>query len=156
MGEKRQFLLLKDWSEQVFQKCLINVCKNQEQILRKELTIGNSSRKKKLNKLLKFSTWIFMVLIQFLDYHLSSYRLSDSVLSEKQAMDVEFLQMSFQNHIHFRTEGLVQSYYWCCLQCLNGVSRCASPYRAMIAKIPRHASFPSEFPWNHLEHVQWL
>lgn len=155
-GWKREFMLLKNGSGWLFQKCLINVCKNQEQFLGKELTLRNNNRKTILNKLLKFSTWILMVQIHFLDYHLSSYRLGDSVLSEKQAMEIEFLQMSFQNHILFRSEWLVQSYYWHCLQCLNGVSRCASPHKTMTAKTPRLASFPSDFPWNHLEHVQWL
>lgn len=88
----------------MFQKCLINVCENQEQFLGKTFTLRNNSRKTILNKLLKFS-WYKS---NFLDYHLSSYGLGDSVLSEKkQAAEVEFLQMSFQNHVRFRTESLV-------------------------------------------------
>lgn len=102
--KKRQFTLLKNGSGWMFQKCLINVCENQEQFLGKTFTLRNNSRKTILNKLLKFS-WYKS---NFLDYHLSSYGLGDSVLSEKkQAAEVEFLQMSFQNHVRFRTESLV-------------------------------------------------
>lgn len=54
--KKRQFMLLKNGSGWLFQKCLINVCKNQEQFLGKELTLRNNNRKTILNKLLKFST----------------------------------------------------------------------------------------------------
>lgn len=89
-----------------------------------------------------------------------TYRLDDFVLSgrkthtKQKAMGVEYLQMSFQNHLHFRTERLVQFSCWHCLQCLNGLSRYTSPHKIMIAKIPGHASFPTDFPWNHLDHVQ--
>lgn len=63
------------------QKYLINVWEKQEQFLGKEFTLRNNSRKTILNKLLKFSALVFMVQIQFLDYHLASYRLGDSAVS---------------------------------------------------------------------------
>jgi len=54
--KKRQFMLPKNGSGWMFQKCLINVFKNQEQFLGKEFTLMNNSRKVILNELLKFST----------------------------------------------------------------------------------------------------
>lgn len=47
VDEKRQFVLLKNGSGWVFQKCLINGCENQEPFLGREFTLRNNSREKK-------------------------------------------------------------------------------------------------------------
>lgn len=138
-----------------FRNAWSTFAKKQEQSLGKQFTLRNNRRKAILSKLLKYSTWIFIIQIQFLDHYLSSYRLGDCT-QWKTSNGGWISANEFQNHIYFRTEWLTQSYYWHCLQCLNGVSRCTSLHKTMIVKIPRHAPFPSDFHRNHLERVQGL
>lgn len=60
-----------------FRNAWSTFAKKQEQSLGKQFTLRNNRRKAILSKLLKYSTWIFIIQIQFLDHYLSSYRLGD-------------------------------------------------------------------------------
>lgn len=131
--------------------------KNQDQYLRKLFTLRNNRRKVILSKLLKFSTWIFIIQIQLLDHYLSSYRLGEwAQWKTSNGGWISANEFSKPYLFQDRVSGsvlllvLLTVFKWCFKMLYTSL------HKKMIAKIPRHAPFPSDFHWNHLERVQRL